>query len=45
MEYLSAAVSQLVYDLCDGVGDKPVVPLQINFGKKRKYPDSDANHS
>ena len=39
VEYLSASVSQLVYDLCDGVGDRPEVPEQVNCGTKRKFPE------
>ena len=41
VEYLSAAVSQLVYDLCEGVGDRPELPLQVNCGAKRKLPEED----
>jgi len=39
VEYLSASVSQLVYDLCDGVGARPEVPEQVNCGTKRKFPE------
>ena len=42
VSYLSAAVSQLVYDLCNGVGERPEVPLKPNGGIKRKCPEDDS---
>ena len=35
-EYLSFAVSQLVYDLCGGVGDRPEIVGHLLPGSKRK---------
>ena len=43
VHYLSAAVSQKVYDLCDGIGDRPEVPpFKIDFGSKRKFTENDS---